>query len=267
MSNIFCNNCGKIGHNYQQCRKPITSIGIILYRINNDGNTEYLLIRRKDTLGYVDFLRGKYSLYNKNHILNIINEMTLHEKNKLMNNEFDFLWNSLWGEEMKGQYKNEYKSSFEKFNLLKEKITININNINETYNLQSIIDESDTNWEEPEWGFPKGRRECGEKDLQCALREFNEETGYNHSKIYLIQNIIPFEENFIGSNYKSYKHKYYLGRINYENTLTNNYQVTEVSKMDWFNYERTLEFIRPYNLEKIKILNNINNILNKYTFY
>ena len=59
MNNInFCNNCGKQGHTYQQCRKPITSIGIILYRINNK-NTEYLLIRRKDSLGYVDFIRGK----------------------------------------------------------------------------------------------------------------------------------------------------------------------------------------------------------------
>ena len=76
----FCNNCGKHGHTYQQCRKPITSIGIILYRINNNNN-EYLLIRRKDSLGYVDFLRGKYSIYNKNHIINIINEMTYMKKN------------------------------------------------------------------------------------------------------------------------------------------------------------------------------------------
>ena len=36
MSNIkkttFCNNCGKIGHLFHQCKIPITSIGIIAFR-------------------------------------------------------------------------------------------------------------------------------------------------------------------------------------------------------------------------------------------
>ena len=30
----FCNNCGKLGHLFHQCKNPITSIGIIIY--NND---------------------------------------------------------------------------------------------------------------------------------------------------------------------------------------------------------------------------------------
>ena len=165
----FCNNCGKQGHTYQQCRKPITSIGIILYRTNNK-NTEYLLIRRKDSLGYVDFLRGKYSIYNKNHIVNIINEMTDYEKKEILNNDFDTLWNNLWGEEMKNQYKNEYKSSFEKYNLLKEGISISFNQQEYKYNLKLLVESSNTNWSEPEWGFPKGRRESGEKNFECAMR-------------------------------------------------------------------------------------------------
>lgn len=261
----FCNNCGKQGHTYQQCRKPITSIGIILYRVNNK-NIEYLLIRRKDSLGYVDFLRGKYSIYNKNHIINIINEMTNDEKNIILNEDFDTLWNDLWGDEMKNQYKNEYKSSFEKFNLLKEGINITFNEKEDNYNLNDLINISNTNWSEPEWGFPKGRREVGEKDFECAMREFEEETGYKRENITLIQNIIPLEENFTGSNYKSYKHKYYLGTIDYNSTLTNNYQKTEVSKMLWMKYDECIKCLRPYNLEKIKIINNINNVLTKYTF-
>ena len=79
----FCNNCGKHGHLFHQCKNPITSIGIIVF--NNDGpKTEYLMIRRKDSLGYVDFMRGKYPLFNKRYLLNIINEMTIIEKNKLL---------------------------------------------------------------------------------------------------------------------------------------------------------------------------------------
>ena len=37
--NNFCNNCGKHGHLFHQCKNPITSIGIIVF--NNDQlNTE-----------------------------------------------------------------------------------------------------------------------------------------------------------------------------------------------------------------------------------
>ena len=60
----FCNNCGKNGHVFHQCKYPITSIGIIAVRKNRDNQYEYLMIRRKDTLGYVDFMRGKYCVNN-----------------------------------------------------------------------------------------------------------------------------------------------------------------------------------------------------------
>ena len=48
----YCNNCGKTGHMYNQCKMPITSIGVIVYRINNN-NLEYIMIRRKETLGFL----------------------------------------------------------------------------------------------------------------------------------------------------------------------------------------------------------------------
>ena len=54
----FCNNCGKNGHAFHQCKYPITSIGVILFKYQKN-NIKYLMIRRKDTLGYVDFMRGK----------------------------------------------------------------------------------------------------------------------------------------------------------------------------------------------------------------
>ena len=50
----FCNNCGKTGHSYNQCSKPITSNGIIAFT-KVDKKIKYLLICRKDTLGYVEF--------------------------------------------------------------------------------------------------------------------------------------------------------------------------------------------------------------------
>ena len=39
---VFCNNCGKLGHLFHQCKVPITSIGIIALRVIND-NYQILL--------------------------------------------------------------------------------------------------------------------------------------------------------------------------------------------------------------------------------
>lgn len=255
----FCNNCGKNGHLYHQCKQPITSIGIICFREKND--IEYLMIRRKDSFGYVDFMRGKYPLYNKKFIKSLINEMTIHEKHKLITLSFEELWNDLWGDEVGIQYRNEEASSKEKLENLKIGVHFN----NELYSLKSIISESDTNWLETEWGFPKGRRNYQENDLQCALREFEEETGFDKNKINLVMNIVPFEEIFIGSNLKSYKQKYYIAKMN--NDCIEDlecYQKTEVSKIRWVNIEDAISLMRYYDTEKIQIIKNINYILNTF---
>ena len=100
----YCNNCGKRGHTYNQCSKPITSVGLVVMT-KEYNNIKYLMICRKDTLGYVDFMRGRYSLTNKAYMLNILNEMTIKEKENLVTYTFDELWNKLWGDYVANQYK------------------------------------------------------------------------------------------------------------------------------------------------------------------
>lgn len=260
MNDSYCNNCGKQGHLYHQCKMPITSIGLISFRIHND-EIEYLMICRKDTLGYIDFIRGKYSVFNKDYILNMLKQMTNDEKQKLKTLNFEELWIDLWGtKSVSSQYKSEEIISYEKINSLTNGISIN----NNYYTLELLIEESNHYplWEEPEWGFPKGRRNYQETDFECALREFSEETGYSTKQIMTFQNIYPFEEIFTGSNYKSYKHKYYLAYMKYNNTLViDKFQKSEVSKLEWKKFDDCISAIRPYNLEKIRMLTNINNII------
>ena len=54
------------------------------------------MIRRKDTLGYIDFMRGKYSIHNTKYILNMFKQMTRVEKARLLVKSFDELWHELW---------------------------------------------------------------------------------------------------------------------------------------------------------------------------
>ena len=83
MRSSFCNNCGLSGHLFQSCKSPITSIGIIAFRRAPNGEIQYLLICRKDSLGYIDFIRGKYPINDKRYLRNIFSEMTVEEKYNL----------------------------------------------------------------------------------------------------------------------------------------------------------------------------------------
>ena len=257
----YCSNCGKSGHSYHQCKMPIISIGVIAFRFNEKINDfQFLMIRRKDTLGFMDFMRGKYSIYNKEYVINLLKEMTISEKKRLTTETFDTIWNDIWSNNpILPQYKNEENISREKFNALISGIMTQ----NETYGLDELIRISNKGqtWEEAEWGFPKGRRNYNETDISCAVREFVEETGYSQKNLYNIDNIQPFEEIFMGSNYKSYKHKYYLMKMDGKITEIKPFDKSEVSKLEWKTYKESLDCIRPYNLEKKALIKNIYNCL------
>jgi 8-oxo-dGTP pyrophosphatase MutT (NUDIX family) len=260
----ICNNCGKPGHLFHQCKLPITSYGIIVFRHNTNG-LQFLMIRRKDSFGYIDFIRGKYSPYNIYQIKNIVNEMNIFEKDRILTETFDKLWKNMWGETTNSQFKTEEQNSSKKMDFIKNGVFVN----DKLVTLKDIVEESTSHWAETEWEFPKGRRNYKEKDLECALREFEEETGISSHKIHVIENVLPFEEIFIGSNHKSYKHKYFLAYMNEieEEELLNNFQITEVSKLEWKYIDECLTSIRPYNLEKKKLIININKVLQEYRLY
>ena len=269
---VFCNNCGKLGHLFHNCRVPITSIGIIPLRIvkkfNNtlkhDENViELLIIKRKDSLAFIDFMRGKYIMEDKKYILNLLNNMSVGERNFLIENEFSAIWNYLWNYNTNNLYRNEERLSKIKFNKLKGGYV----SVLECYTLKDLIDLCDKKYLEPEWGFPKGRRNYHEKDILCGLREFEEETGYKKSDIEIFNNIMPFEEIFTGSNYKSYKHKYFVGIINNNTIPKNTFQINEISEIRWVPIDHVCEFIRDYNFEKINIINDLNKLLKTYKLY
>jgi 8-oxo-dGTP pyrophosphatase MutT (NUDIX family) len=195
--------------------------------------------------------------------------MSTQEKELIITETFEELWKKMWGETNNVQYKNEELVSSKKFDVIKNGVMVD----NELITLKDIVQQSKTQWIETEWEFPKGRRNGKEKDIDCALREFEEETGITKNKINIVENILPFEEIFIGTNHKSYKHKYFLAYMNpdfgeNENfEELDNYQVTEVSKMEWKSIDKCLESIRPYNLEKKKLIANINKVLEEYRLY
>ena len=259
----YCSNCGKSGHGYHQCKMPIISMGIIAFTVDVSNNYNFLMICRRDTLGFMDFMRGKYSIYNKDYISNLLKEMTVSEKKRLLEKDFQTLWKELWCDTA-SYYKSEETISRDKFNALTSGIITSTG----SYTLEELIKESintSTDWEEAEWGFPKGRRNFNEKDIDCAMREFTEETGYDYKCLQNIENIQQYEEIFMGSNHRSYKHKYFVMRWDNVDNSKKVHDKSEVSKVEWKTYSEALACIRPYNLEKKRLLQHVYKCLTTYT--
>ena len=257
LSNKYCLNCGKYNHN-SNCKLPIISLGVIAFRQQTNNDTEYLMVRRKNSYGFIDFMRGKYNIHNDNILCNLIDEMTIHEKYRLQNYSFNENWSYMWGKDIAPG--NKYQ---EKYELLKNGCEINSKHIS----IDTLINNSKTNWEEPEWGIPKGRRNFQENDLNAAIREWEEETGYNKNDLLIIENLIPFEEIFIGSNNKSYNHKYFVANFIGDKNNIHNFQKSEISDCKWMTYDECINSIRPYDLEKKELFNWVKNVLSEYKRY
>ena len=118
--------------------------------------------------------------------------------------------------------------------------------------------------ETPRWGYsefelPKGRREIRENDLECAKREFEEETGYNDEEYTVINDCKPLYEIFTGTNGVDYKHIYFLAilhkNIDKPKICNDNFfQKSEIKSLGLFTQKESLSLLRDYDVEKKKII-------------
>lgn len=232
---------------------------------------QFLLVQRKHTLGYLEFMRGRYTLDNPRGIEFIFKQMVQAEINDIEKKDFDNLWESLWGTE-KAYKSKEYFESKDKFNKLR-------NSSDESNNLAFYTANIAPLWKDLEWGFPKGRR-CthNESTMKCAIREFKEETGLGDEDFIILNKIKPIGEEFYGTDGIKYKHVYFLA-VSTSNKLVeinknNKNQIYEIGDIRWFNIEETIDAIRPYHKQRrqlvmelfMYIINYINTINIKNTY-
>ena len=134
-----CLNCNNKNHSYKECKEPITSWGIILINHKNIGdiksehtkidlskvdftdnknrkdilesdmrniniimeNLNFLLISRKHSLGYSEFIKGEYKVDKTDQIKYLFKQMKTSEIEKIKmslskDDGFDMLWKDLW---------------------------------------------------------------------------------------------------------------------------------------------------------------------------
>ena len=228
----------------------------------------FLMVSRRFSLGFIEFIRGKYDISDTKTIINLFEQMTEQEIKFINKNNYDdilyyFLNRTNESKEIvlnriyEGKYSSEYCEAKIKFNILMDPSDDENNNI--PWNLNFYTKYIKPRWTKPEWGFPKGRRDKRtEENLSCACREFEEETGYNKNEYYILNKIEPIEEKLIGTNGINYKHIYYLSLNTCDReTMLSDYDVYEIGDIKWFTYDEAMNHIRPYHVEKKKILTRI----------
>ena len=231
-----------------------TSYGVILFKLNKNNN-EILMINRKDSLCYIDFIRGKYKINNLEYIKILLSRMSDSEINNIKTKQYSELWKSLWNIKTDDLNKNkEYKQSEKKFNKIKT--------IKDIFNIKGYSNS--------EWEFPKGKKNNKETNKEGACRELEEETNINRSDYKLLNNIIPITEKIIAENNIIYKNIYYLGICTNDNNIfinkDNKNQINEIKKVEFMNKQMSIDLIRDYNQNKVDIINKLFNLIDNNNF-
>tara|TARA_B100000941_G_C28405288_1_gene500395 strand:+ start:154 stop:975 length:822 start_codon:yes stop_codon:yes gene_type:complete len=266
---IICQNCGNKGHHLKQCSEPKYSYGIIVYK-EHEQKIEFLMICRRNTIGFVQFIRGQYINSDIDYIQTLFNVMTIKEIELIQKYNFEELWEYLWLD-------NYFKRNSDKIRKDKEsslKKFLDIKNGYMCKNRRIDIDHMITNktsiYEFPEWEFPKGRRNINESNIETAKREFAEETGISLDNIE-INTKKTYKEIYKSYDNIIYCNEYYLAKYitNKDEDLrikTNvKEQFTEVSDIQFFTSSQAINSIRDYcKYKKNLILEVESNIISNH---
>lgn len=251
---MYCNNCGQKGHLFRTCRDPVLSCGIFLIDSSSlpvdESNLRILMIRRKDSMSFAEFMRGKYDPNDMQYLGKLVKNMTLKEQSLMACEPFDVLWKMLWGDDRNS---SDYPISKEKFNNL---------------NRMMLMVENLSTYTEPEWGFPKGRRMRGETDLDCAIREFGEETNIPREAYVILRNIV-LEETFTGLNNIVYRHVYFVALLKNPGLLNLTQKFTpmqrrEISAIGWKSFAEAQALVRPHHVERMNMLNQLKSVVETF---
>lgn len=213
---IICSNCLGSGHYARTCFKPIRSFGILCFM--KQPETQVCCIQRRHSTAMLDFLTGHYDPANIEMVKSYVSQMTLNERECLINNDFKTTWDMFIGQR---KFKFEFRQAKENFDRI---------------NIKDIISTTAGEYPEERFGFPKGRRKITENVIDCAVREFEEETGYTRQDIQLLGLDIKVAETVRAINNKTYEQTYWIAEFigdPLKRTIDN--ENAEVKSLVWAN--------------------------------
>lgn len=199
------------------------SYGILLYHTEED---KVLMIQRRDTIEYIEIVKGRVSSDHLELLEVYINRLTIQEREKLMTQSFDTIWSDLWCNHKHKNYHKQYWSSYQKFQ-----------------QVRPYIKRFDAQFEEREYILPRGRTLASdETELHTAQRECEEETGIKSKEYKVTEHVL--KECYMGSDNVLYGSKYYVCTTSTQ--VICQPSISEVKGCHWIPVDHLLDYIRTY---------------------
>ncbi|MCA9330247.1 NUDIX hydrolase [Candidatus Saccharibacteria bacterium] len=201
------------------------SAGIVLIRKNYKTNQfEILMLKKRYTYAFYSIILEKNTRKDETKIRALLNKTTMEEKMILYQLNFEKAYNVIWNGTVldKTFYENHRKQFYREW-------------VKPDGGAKFLSLLRGAQHGRLEWSLPKGRKnsKC-EKNLDCAIREFNEETNVSLSccRILDCKRTYVIQDNGI-----VYHYTYFLAiprsgirpRINF----SNRYQLDEIKDISW----------------------------------
>lgn len=222
------------------------SYGIACCRKNTNGQYEILMIKKKSTYAFSEFIRGLYDPNQKQNLIHLFDNMTIDEKISIKINTFEHLWIKNYG-----STPDKNKSSF----LKGERKYDQLQSINNGVYLNEII-ETSTNTELL-WEIPKGRSDQKECPIESAIREFTEETNIHKNQYRILFDEGTISYSFIDSGVR-YIYIYYIAvminsRTNPRFSFSSHHMPREVGNIKFLSTDR-IKLLNSNRLHKLSKL-------------
>lgn len=216
----------KVKHVHYKSREKF-SYGLSLMR-KHKGRFQVLMIQKRYTYQYNQFVHGHYNHKDDKQLIAIFSKMTLAEKVIICGLNFSFIWHHVWiGKAFNANSYMMLKTKFEHAFLS-----------DCGHRLIGLLKEASQG--ELVWEMPKGRPSTrGEPILQCAVREFEEETGIRPTQYRVFGDSMVYSHSDEGVKYTNtyflaFETEPILQQIRFELQS----QVDEISDIKWMSLEK-----------------------------
>ena len=226
--------------------KTKISQGVIVVRVNDITNKlEAVLVKGRYTYAFNEFVVGNHNKRSIGVVKYLLNNMTVLERCSILSMDFDYMWYHIWlGTNKNMEMYTKQKNRFERRWMEDGGVQLR-----ELVKASKKLPESNLRIE-----FAKGRKSPSDaSELDCAIRETEEETNINPSQYTIIPNIKK-RVSFIRMNVK-YIYNYFVGfaNSNFDVSLdmSNICQIAEISDIRWMDIDQIRQIDKCQRLENI----------------
>lgn len=207
---------------------------------------EMLMVEKRVSYYFLDFVLNKYTHKDIPSLSNMLSNMTTDEKLILKYMNPKKIWFKAWLEDIDNP--NITLMRLKQYHKFEAKFRETISKIKEHkfIKLLNMTKHNNNMWE-----IPKGRKlNKSEKNLNCAIREFTEETNYDSSKITIINDKIITVKTVVKNILYIFNYIPGFTYYNEVNTQKPIDKIQEISDVKWLP------------LSDIKLLNTNNIVIN-----